>query len=108
VKGTLTIAFAGTGFSLCAGTNSFQFTANGGSLTGSVTGMAVNCNGGDPGPTNVCALTLWLTAANGSARFGGVTGQMRVDVEFRVVSGDFYSGTFGTGGTGTIDGTLAL
>jgi len=107
VKGTLTINFASTGFSLC-GPSSFQFATNGGTITGPVVSDDVNCFGGNPGPTNVCRLTLGLAATSGTGRFGGVEGQLLLSVDFTVVSGDFASGRFGTGGAGTISGTLAI
>jgi opacity protein-like surface antigen len=109
LKGTLTIDFSSDGSQLCGAPSSFRFTSPVGAVTGPVTGVATNCNGSDPSPTNVCGLSLWLNATDGTGLFKlfhVYTGPLLVQVSFKVVSGDFYSGSFGTAGPGTITGTL--
>jgi hypothetical protein len=109
LKGTLTIDFYSTGSTLC-GASSFQFKSVVGALTGPVTTVDTNCYGGNPGPNNVCRLSLGLLATDGTGLFKLFhlyAGPLQVQVDFKVVSGDFTTGTFGTAGPGTIIGTLS-
>jgi hypothetical protein len=109
LKGTLTIDFSSTGAVPCGAASSFRFTGPAGVLTGPVTAATTNCNLSDPSPTNLCGLSLGLQATDGTGLFKLFhlyTGPLQVQISFKVVSGDFYSGNFGTAGIGTISGTL--
>jgi hypothetical protein len=107
LRGALSIDRLDNGFSLC-GPSSFQLTSFFGALMGPLSSDTVDCHGADPNPTTSCTLSLGLTITDGTGvfkLFHLVNGQLQIEVDFKLVSGQFPA-AFGTSGTGTVNGSL--